>query len=132
MDVLKPIDMLAPKAFPLRFTTRSGDIPPFHTYSEESVAAPLWSNVGGLVVGSISYHRSWDPAPPATACAVQMASVVPRRGSAAATACSKRPSSVSRTLVLLHCGALGGALNDATGTVKGPLSLGPAGVGEKP
>src|SRR5207253_3091736 len=110
----------------LGFTARSGEIDPFQTYREELLTTPLRISLGGLVVGSISYHRSCEPAPPATACALQMASLDPCSGSAAATVCSSDPSSVSRRLELPHSGALGGMLKDGTGTVNGPVSLGPS------
>ena len=73
---------------------RSGEIAPFQTNSDPLLTAPDCNRVPAP--GSISYQRSCVPAPPKTACAVHTAMVFPRPGSTAATAASKRPSSVSR------------------------------------
>src|SRR5205085_11548546 len=67
-DVLTLMAMLSPNAAELPSLARSGETAPFHTYSEEFDDAPCWKSEA--VAGFISYQRSWDPAPPNTACAV--------------------------------------------------------------
>src|SRR5438045_2245872 len=74
-------------------------------------------------MGSISYQRSSEPPPPATPWAVQT-SVLPVFGSMADTACSRRASSVSSRLLVLHCWAEGGVEYEGTVTEKGPLRTG--------
>src|SRR5438034_4930819 len=92
-DVLTDIAMLSPNDALVPLFARSGEIAPFQMKSELLVAAPDWKREPA--VGSISYQRSSVPAPPNTAWAVQRAIWPPWPGSAAATAASKRPSSVS-------------------------------------
>src|SRR6266571_8868571 len=94
-DVLTLIAMLSPNAPAAPLFARSGETAPFQTNSEPLLTAPDWRREPAF--GSISYQRSSVPAPPYTACAVQIATALPCPGSTAATAASKRPSSVSRT-----------------------------------
>src|SRR5438128_1972879 len=102
-DVLTDMAMLSPKEPVVPLLARSGEIAPFQMKSELLVAAPDWNSVPAL--GSSSYQRSSVPAPPNTACAVQRPILPPCPGSAAATAASKRPSSVSRRYGLPCSGA---------------------------
>src|ERR671925_1075131 len=107
--------MLPPKE--LVVPLRSGETAPFQTKSDGSFTTPDWKSEP---LGLISYQRSSVPAPPATAWAVQIATAF-AFGSTAATAASKRPSSVSRRYELPFCGALGGIEYDAgTVTFVGP------------
>src|SRR6266849_1781565 len=63
--------------------------------------------------GSISYQRTSLPAPPATVCCVQTA-VPPCDGSAPETACVRRASRLSSTLLDPFCGIVGGIENEGT------------------
>src|SRR5436190_775861 len=83
---------------------RSGEIAPFQITSDGSVTTLDW--IGVEVLGLSSYQRSSAPPPPKTACAVQIA--IPCPGSVAATAASKRPSSVSSKYELPFSGASAG------------------------
>ena len=98
--------MLSPNAAVAPVFARSGEAAPFQTKSDGLVTLPDCSSEPAA--GSSSYHRSSVPAPPKTACAVQSASRLPCPGSTAATAASKRPSSVSSRLALPCSGAFEG------------------------
>jgi hypothetical protein len=93
-DVLTLIAMPAPNAALAPVLARSGETAPFQIESDGLETAPDWSS--DPPAASISYQRSSTPPPPKTACAVQRPSAFPWPGSTAATAASKRPSSVSR------------------------------------
>src|SRR5712692_8122595 len=114
--------MLSPNCAVVPLFARSGETAPFHTNSEPLVTAPDCRRAPA--VGSISYQRSSEPAPPNTAWAVQRATALPCEGSTPATAASKRPSSVSSRYELPFCGALAGIEYDETGTFAGPPTLG--------
>src|SRR5207249_558626 len=86
-----------------------------------SVAAPDWNRA--WLATSISYHRSSDPPPPKTACEVHSAVAPPCAGSTAATACVRRPSSVSIVCALPICGAGDGGEYCATGTAVPDLGM---------
>src|SRR5512132_2731809 len=92
-DVLTDIAMLSPHDPLVPVLARSGEIAPFQTKSEVLVADPDCKREPAA--GLISYQRSSVPAPPKTAWAVQRPIWPPWPGSVAATAASKRPSSVS-------------------------------------
>jgi hypothetical protein len=105
-DVLTLMAMLSPKAALPPLFARSGETAPFQTNRPAPPAVPDCSNEAAF--GSISYQRSSAPPPPKTECAVQIATLPAWPGSTAATAASKRPSSVSSRYVLPTCGALDG------------------------
>jgi hypothetical protein len=105
-DVLTDIAMLSPNDALVPVLARSGEMAPFQTKSELLVADPDCKRVPAA--GAISYQRSSVPAPPKTAWAVQRAIWPPWPGSVAATAASKRPSSVSSRYGLPCSGAFAG------------------------
>src|SRR5437867_4985104 len=81
-EVLNPITMLRPvraEASAASSDARSGEIAPLNTYRSVSLTFPVCESAGAPAV-LISYHLFSDPAPPNTACAVQIA-VAPMRGS---------------------------------------------------
>src|SRR4051794_11371020 len=100
--------MSLPNACVEPFDTRFGEMPPLNRKSVELAVVPCWKIVSAA--GSISYHRTAEPAPPAIVCCVHNATrpPVPRAGSIADTACVLRPSSVLITELVCDCGALGG------------------------
>src|SRR5487761_874372 len=100
-------------------SARSGEIAPFQAKYAGELTLPDCDRLGVLAV-EISYQRSSAPAPPNTVWAVQIA-VAPSRGSTAATACSRRVSSVSRTTVVPRCGASAGTEYAVTPIAVAPL-----------
>ena len=111
--VVKVMAMLPPWAEPEAFTVRSGAMAAFQTSRVLLVAFPDCASVGPpvplmMAETSTSYQRASTPSPPDTAWAVQYCMWFARLGSLAATACSSRPSSVSRRLLVWHWRPLGG------------------------
>src|SRR5437660_4220931 len=97
---------------------RSSEMPPLKTNRFGSITSPVWNSDKWWT--STSYHCTCDdPATSLTECDVHSAqSPAPplRRGSMAATAWVRRPSSVSMVCALLACGAGGGGANDGVAT----------------
>src|SRR5712691_4074794 len=119
--------MASPWALPVKLTVRSFEIPPLNAYSDESVAAPDCRTVGVRSgSGLISYQRTSEPAPPATAWHTQTA-VFPKVGSGPDTEWVRRPSRVSTWLLVFFCGAFGGEVNVATVTECGAERTGISG-----
>jgi len=129
-DVVNPMTMADPCARPPPVTVRSGEIAPFHTNRPGSVTTPCCTMPGPPAPpGRISNHRSSDPPPPNTAIAVQT-TWAPTWGSIAETACSSRPSSVSRSNPEPgHCTAGAGVVKRCTGRVRTGESSGSPVVG---
>src|SRR5690349_11770524 len=67
--------MSPPNSLVLPLTRRSGDTAPSKVNSDELVTVPLWIRL--CVAGLISYQRTWEPAPPKTACWVHRAVTPP-------------------------------------------------------
>src|SRR5215472_1979444 len=113
-DWTTPITMSPPNMLEAPLTRRSDDTAPSKVNSDALVMVPFWIRV--WVAGLISYHRSWEPAPPNTACWVHSAVTPPWAGSVAKTAWVLRASRVSSRLEVPFCGAAAGILNALTGT----------------
>src|SRR5438093_10317618 len=106
----------SPCATPEGLTVRSGAIAPFRIHRLASFTTPDCASAGtsGLLM-STSYQRNSDRGPLATTWPVHT-TILPMRGSFAATAWVSRPSSVSSRLLVPFWGAFV-AGGEYTGTV---------------
>src|SRR5437763_467896 len=103
-----------PNSFVVPLTRRSGDIAPSKVKSDELLIVPFW--IREWAAGLISYQRTWEPAPPKTACWVHSAVTPPCAGSTASTAWVLRASRVSSTSAVPGWGAEAGTRKALTGT----------------
>jgi hypothetical protein len=89
------IAMSPPNRLVAPLTSRSGEMAASKVKRDELVRVPCW--IRAWAAGLISYQRTWEPAPPKTACWVHSAVAPPWAGSTAETAWVLRASRVSST-----------------------------------
>src|SRR5947207_3087045 len=92
-DRTRSITMSPPNMLVVPLTRRSGEMAASKVKTDELVRVPCW--IRAWVAGLISYQRTWEPAPPKTACWVHSAVTPPCTGSTAETAWVLRASRVS-------------------------------------
>src|SRR5215468_2668871 len=107
-DRTTSITMSPPNRLVAPLTSRSGEMAPSKVNLSALLRVPCW--IRAWVAGLISYQRTWEPAPPKTACWVHSA-VTPRcAGSTAETAWVLRASRVSSRSVVPGWGADAGTV----------------------
>src|SRR6266536_2768866 len=113
-DWTASITMSPPNWRVVPLARRSGEMAASKVKLDELVSVPCW--IRARVAGLISYQRTWEPAPPKTACWVHSAVTPPCEGSTAETAWVLRASRVSSLSEVPGWGAEAGTLNALTGT----------------
>src|SRR5690348_3231030 len=107
-DRTTSITMSPPNRLVAPLTRRSGDTAPSKVKVVALLTVPCW--IRAWVAGLISYQRTWEPAPPKTACWVHSAVTPPCKGSTAETAWVLRASRVSSRSAVPGWGAEAGTL----------------------
>src|SRR6266516_554538 len=113
-DRTTSITMSPPNRLVVPLTSRSGEMAPSKVNLNELLRVPCW--IRAWVAGLISYQRTWEPAPPKTACWVHSAVTPPCTGSTAETAWVVRASRVSSASAVPGWVAEAGTWKAVTGT----------------
>src|SRR6266702_3173066 len=113
-DRTTSITMSPPNRLVAPLTSRSGEMAASKVNLNALLRVPCWIRV--WVAGLISYQRTWEPAPPKTACWVHSAVTPPWAGSTAETAWVLRASRVSSASAVPGWGAEAGTWKALTGT----------------